>query len=164
MWKQDVNDNGEYAKRIQKKGNQIMLPAAVKLWPTPTNQSAGKGKFLETLTTKEGEPAKQGERAYNPKTGKHVQITLDRAVKLWPKPTVNDSKNNAGPSQFKRKGTNLNVAVAKAGGNFWDIEPDVGRVVNGLPGRVHRLKGLGNAIVPQIAEEIGRAIMKAEQQ
>jgi hypothetical protein len=49
------------------------------MWPTPTNQEAGKGKFLETLTTKEGEPAKQGERAYNPKTGKHVQITLDRA-------------------------------------------------------------------------------------
>jgi DNA (cytosine-5)-methyltransferase 1 len=54
--------------------------------------------------------------------------------------------------------------VSQSGGNFWDIEPDVGRVVNGLPGRVHRLKGLGNAIVPQIAEEIGRAIMKAEQQ
>ena len=42
----------------------------------------------------------------------------------------------------------------------WDFEPDVGRVANGIPGRSHRLKGLGNAIVPQIAEEIGRAIQK----
>ena len=58
------------------------------MWPTPTNQEAGKGKFLETLTTKEGEPAKQGERAYNPKTGKHVQVTLDRAAQMWPTPTV----------------------------------------------------------------------------
>ena len=40
----------------------------------------------------------------------------------------------------------------------WLSEPDVGRVVNGVPGRTHRLKGLGNAIVPKIAEEIGRAI------
>jgi hypothetical protein len=56
------------------------------MWPTPTNQEAGKGKFLETLVTKEGEPAKQGERAYNPKTGKHVQITLDRATQMWPTP------------------------------------------------------------------------------
>lgn len=40
----------------------------------------------------------------------------------------------------------------------WISEPDVGRVVNGVPGRTHRLKGLGNAIVPKIAEEIGKAI------
>ena len=45
---------------------------------------------------------------------------------------------------------------------WWDIEPDVGRVADGLPGRIHRLKGLGNAICPKIAEEIGRAIIKAE--
>ena len=45
---------------------------------------------------------------------------------------------------------------------WWDVEPDVGRVAYGIPGRVHRLKGLGNSIVPQIAEEIGRAIIKAE--
>src|SRR6056300_495128 len=42
----------------------------------------------------------------------------------------------------------------------WEFEPNVGRVANGVPGRVHRLKALGNSIVPQIAEEIGRAIWK----
>ena len=31
MWKQDVNDEGRYARDIKKKGYQIMLPAAVKL-------------------------------------------------------------------------------------------------------------------------------------
>ena len=46
--------------------------------------------------------------------------------------------------------------------NWWESEPDVGRVAHGVSGRVHRLKALGNAIVPQIAEEIGRAILKAE--
>ena len=45
--------------------------------------------------------------------------------------------------------------------SWWSIEPDVGRVAHGVQGRVHRLKGLGNAIVPQIAETIGRAIIKA---
>ena len=44
------------------------------------------------------------------------------------------------------------------GESWWRTEPDVGRVANGVPGRVYRLKGLGNSIVPQIAEEIGRAI------
>ena len=44
--------------------------------------------------------------------------------------------------------------------SWWEFEPNVGRVANGVPGRVHRLKGLGNSIVPQIAEEIGKAIWK----
>jgi hypothetical protein len=43
----------------------------------------------------------------------------------------------------------------------WGTEPDVGRVANGISSRVDRLKGLGNAVVPQIPEIIGRAIMKA---
>ena len=44
-------------------------------------------------------------------------------------------------------------------GGQWAVEPDVGRVVDGLPNRVDRLKGLGNAIVPQVAEYIGRRVL-----
>lgn len=47
---------------------------------------------------------------------------------------------------------------------WWEVEPEVGRVANGFPGRVDRLKQLGNAVVPQIPELIGRAILKAEEQ
>ena len=45
---------------------------------------------------------------------------------------------------------------------WWSVEPNVGRVAHGVSGRVHRLKALGNSIVPKIAEEIGKAIIKAE--
>jgi DNA (cytosine-5)-methyltransferase 1 len=31
---------------------------------------------------------------------------------------------------------------------WWEVEPDVGRVANGIPNTSHRLKGLGNAQVP----------------
>ena len=44
----------------------------------------------------------------------------------------------------------------------WASEPDVGRVADGIPGRVDRLKSLGNAVVPQIPEIIGQAILAAE--
>jgi len=44
---------------------------------------------------------------------------------------------------------------------WWSVEPNVGRVAHGVSGRVHRLRALGNSIIPQIAEEIGRAIIKA---
>jgi len=44
---------------------------------------------------------------------------------------------------------------------IWLPEPSVGRVANGVSRRVDRLKGLGNAIVPQVAEQIFRAIKEA---
>ena len=40
--------------------------------------------------------------------------------------------------------------------------PEFCRKNDGIPGLVDRLKGLGNAVVPQIPELIGRAILEAE--
>jgi DNA (cytosine-5)-methyltransferase 1 len=40
----------------------------------------------------------------------------------------------------------------------------VGRVAYGVSDKVDRLKGLGNAIVPQIAYQIGLAILQAEKE
>jgi len=45
---------------------------------------------------------------------------------------------------------------------WWKTEPDVGRVAHGIPGRVDRLKQLGNAVVPQIPQLLGMAIMERE--
>ena len=45
--------------------------------------------------------------------------------------------------------------------SFWEPEPAICRVVNGVPGRVHRLKQLGNSIVPQVAARILWAIKEA---
>jgi DNA (cytosine-5)-methyltransferase 1 len=53
-------------------------------------------------------------------------------------------------------------ALASSLGDIWRTEPDVGRVANGVPDRAHRLKALGNAVVPAIPELIGRAILQAE--
>ena len=44
----------------------------------------------------------------------------------------------------------------------WKPEPDVGRVAHGIPNRVDRLKGLGNAVLPQIIQELGEVILDVE--
>lgn len=49
-------------------------------------------------------------------------------------------------------------------GSWWVVEPPVGRVAHGIPRRVDRLRGLGNAVVPQVAEWIGRRILSVESQ
>ena len=51
------------------------------------------------------------------------------------------------------------VRSAYGGWQWWETEPDVGRVAHGIPSRVDRLRGLGNAVVPQVAEYVGRMIM-----
>jgi len=54
-----------------------------------------------------------------------------------------------GPGKGAFRGRNPSGSDKQRGP--WQAEPSVGRVVNGLPSRVDRLKGLGNAIVPQCA-------------
>ena len=46
----------------------------------------------------------------------------------------------------------------------WAAEPHVGRVAHGLPKRLvaSHLHALGNAVVPQVAETVGRLIVAAD--
>jgi DNA (cytosine-5)-methyltransferase 1 len=58
-------------------------------------------------------------------------------------------------------------SAAQRGGlpsDAWTAEPDVGRVAHGVPARVDRLRCLGNAVVPQVAEYIGRRIVTHAQE
>lgn len=49
---------------------------------------------------------------------------------------------------------------------WFECEPDVGRMVHGIPDKTHRIAALGNAIVPQVAfqilKEIYREIIRAD--
>jgi len=67
-------------------------------------------------------------------------------------------------SIFAEAFKNRQTINAFSGGtpDIWRLEPELGRVANGISERSHRLKGLGNAVVPQIPEAIGRAIMNVE--
>ena len=55
---------------------------------------------------------------------------------------------------------NSNRLSGWQGKDNWTVEPSVGRVAHGIPNRVDRLKGLGNAVVPQIPAVLGRAILE----
>ena len=46
--------------------------------------------------------------------------------------------------------------------SHWSVEPNVGRVAHGISSRVDRLKCLGNAVVPQVAQKIGEMILDYE--
>ena len=68
-------------------------------------------------------------------------------------------KRGAGSQETVGETTNRGIS---ARGEGWIPEPSVGRVANGVPNRVDRLRGLGNAVVPQVAEFIGKVIVNAD--
>jgi len=47
-------------------------------------------------------------------------------------------------------------------GRTWEVEPDIPRVAVGEKNRTKKLKALGNSVVPQIPEILGRLIMEVE--
>lgn len=84
---------------------------------------------------------------------------------------VADTDELAGATRSRERATGpmgkpgtIKGALGRSGvrlGGTWTVEPDVGRVADGVPSRVDRLRCLGNAVVPQVAEWVGRRILEA---
>jgi DNA (cytosine-5)-methyltransferase 1 len=66
--------------------------------------------------------------------------------------------------RFRGRATKTTTLKRQAITVRWAIEPGVGRVVNGLPNRVDRIKALGNAVIPQIVTVLGLEIIAAEKE
>jgi DNA (cytosine-5)-methyltransferase 1 len=80
---------------------------------------------------------------------------------------ISCSKQNVADSGFKRhKGHKWQGEAREKGESEghaskccgWSFEPELGRVANGILNRAHRIKGLGNSIVPQVAYQIIKGI------
>ena len=66
--------------------------------------------------------------------------------------------SQSGDSRTNRWATKSGLGRVAARLSPWLDEPDIPRVAKGIPDRVNRLKGLGNAIVPQVAQTFMEAI------
>ena len=147
-----------------RRGRQTLSGAVQsRLWPTPKASPSGPD-FA---------------RAKRPRSGGDDLPTAVAREELWPTPNAADGK---GGSDQPRRGDPERAAAVRcqgaadlAGGGEargsgrrlpasegWSAEPDVGRVADGVPARVDRLAALGNALLPQIAEWIGRRILEYE--
>lgn len=74
-----------------------------------------------------------------------------------------DGHGRGGDVQMGRQRLSSQAAEdGYAGRTEWFPEPGISRVAHGVSSRVDRLRGLGNAVVPQVVELIGRAIIQAE--
>ena len=76
---------------------------------------------------------------------------------------IHRRQNKEWESQQRYFGRN-SAAHGQQEQNWWDTEPELGRVAHGIPNRVDRLKGLGNSLVPQIPFYIAQSILQVEDQ
>ena len=111
--------------------DQVITPS---LWPTPMVPNGGRVMKPEDVLNKG-----------NTEKGKR-QVGLESAVKLWPTPTVQDGKNNAGPSQYERNSYPLNVAVALY------PTPDVGAAKGRGMASAEERSRLGGSLSPNFVE------------
>jgi len=94
-------------------------------------------------------------------SSKAPKVVANTAGKGWER-RLHRGQNPQRESQQGLSGCGSTVRI-KQEQNWWAVEPDVGRVAHGIPNRVDRLKQLGNAVVPSVVEQIGRAIMEIEE-
>jgi DNA (cytosine-5)-methyltransferase 1 len=65
------------------------------------------------------------------------------------------------PQSVSKSRNEFECSSGEAWNEWWEVEPNVGRVVDGLPKRVDRLKSLGNSVIPHIPYYIGQSIIKS---
>jgi len=108
----------------------------------------------------EERPAKDVADTKRPRTGveAHRGGRQERESPNTLKPKILPQGN--GPGSPERASASGNDG-ARRPKDYWQSEPPVGRLADGIPNRVSQLRALGNTIIPQIAEEIGHAIVAA---
>ena len=82
----------------------------------------------------------------------HTKVSNTDSQRLQRSEKTGDSQEEGKKSQDQ-----FSTRLSR-GETYWETEPNIRRVANGVPSRVDRLKGLGNAIVPQVATVIMQKI------
>ena len=87
----------------------------------------------------------------------------------WPRSALTHTNGTRSPQWGQAKpqardgtsqwGQQAHTELKRCDGAWWQTEPAVGVLADGVPNRVAGLRALGNAVVPQVVEIIGRSII-----
>ena len=75
---------------------------------------------------------------------------------------IGEGRDSSQTEKRQRQRVNFDSIRRTQSVSWWATEPDVGRVADGVSARVDRLRCLGNAVVPQVAEFVGYRILEME--
>ena len=166
------DDLGRYDRLYNREGRPIQdnqewnLTQSEQEWHRRINRARETGETLENArrqlwpwTFEQGENAdeiRQGHAHQSERSGSASQSHVADSESC--EGNVNEANSgNGGQSEETIFGERSGFPT---GETWWSTEPDVGRVADGIPQRVDRLKCLGNSVVPMIPYLIGKSILE----
>jgi len=90
---------------------------------------------------------------------KRASLPVDCCTMAYPHSITRNVQQATKPQKHKMRITSRGQSRDYRERTLWIPEPGLGRVANGIPRRVDRIKSLGNAIVPQVAYKIFKSIL-----
>ena len=73
---------------------------------------------------------------------------------------TNEERCNGAGAGPKQAGWRKPADGSRQEGTYWTTQPRVRPLASGIPRRMERIRAFGNAIVPQVAEYVGRLVMQ----
>jgi hypothetical protein len=101
----ELTKTGRRKSKDGKSSHSLNLADTVKMWPTPTHMNDS--IYVDRSPNR------------HKRHSRGLASEVDHRNKMWPTPTVNDSKNNGGPSQHRRTTIALNAKVGGALNPQW---------------------------------------------
>ena len=161
---EDVADTGQFTERSAVDGfsGELQHCEKEKLRTEARHRLADSGESKGKFPNAAGDTARGNKSRIRRQLGRTSEIfneypykkisnTDNKRLQRWQNTGSSEEVRTDREQQFKRQSE-------QPGKHYWSIEPAVGRLANGIPRKLDRLKGLGNAIVPQIAEILFRQI------
>jgi len=138
-------------RRESCKGGEVWDQAR---WAEPCGRGFASDTYGQGLEewTRGGEPGKTGRTELANSGGDAANSQRHRL-----QGSVNQISGKREGGERRRPSDSFSEEWAK-----WPVESGFCRVAHGVPNRVQRLKALGNSVVPQVVEMIGRAILQAK--
>jgi len=109
------------------------------------------------MANADGEGQLQQSELCREKRGRPCDRCAEMADANGTRPQRQRRPNEVGQARAQEASRLFRRSIESAG--TWKPEPQLGRVAHGISNRVDRLRALGNAVVPQVAEVVGRVVM-----